>query len=108
MNLRIVAAALEFLWRKPRPARDPATRDSMLKTVGHDSCWSERGIKNGVRELHIQGLGTSIGQGDYLMLSDARDRQRSTRYRVQCLSYDGDPVDMFEAVLTFAPREVKL
>lgn len=104
MNLREAAKLLEPLWRKPRAKSGPTTHDYTLKTIGHDICWSERGIIGGGAQLHAQGWGMGIEQGDFLIL---RNGDGTTRYQVEKVEYYRDPADMFSVELRFAPRVVE-
>lgn len=53
------------------------------------------------RTLHLTGWGTGIQAGDYLILPN---QGRTTRYKVETVTYLGNPADMWSIVATWAPR----
>lgn len=65
---------------------------------GHDYTFTP--IDGGQRGT-VMGWGSNIRTGDYLLL---QNKERSTRYRVDEISYQMDPPDMWSAKVTFAPR----
>jgi hypothetical protein len=92
---------------EPEPTTtDPVTHDygPGRRCWGHDFTIS-RVIDNG-QQLHASGWGPALGRqirtGDYLLLEQSGGR--TTRYRVQDVTYSLDPTDMWHATLTFAPR----
>lgn len=68
------------------------------RRIGHDYIFKPvgRGMKG-----NITGWGYGIRSGDFLLL---QNRGKSTRYRVDSISYYLDPMDMWSAEVTFAPR----
>lgn len=52
-------------------------------------------------KLSATGWGFGIKYGDYMLLTNGLE---DTRYQVSKISYCRDPPDMWNAILTFAPR----
>lgn len=66
---------------------------------GHDIGWKV--LDAGAKRLDAHGWGVGIELGDYVLLSNGSG---TTRYQFQRISYFGDPHDMWEGILVFAPR----
>ena len=84
-----------------------STEEAAVKT--HDLSPREWGCNYNVLDIGEGGLkvslcGWSIGvsAGDYLLLKQG---DGTTRYLVDSIRYAGDPVDMWFAETSFAPRE---
>ena len=71
-----------------------------MRGWGHDYTFSPR---RGGLEGYMQGWGTGIKAGDYLLLQNGTG---STRYKVNSIRYYMDPEDMWEAEVKFAPRSI--
>ena len=57
--------------------------------------------KRGQR-LDLCGWYTGIKNGDYLILKNGSE---TTRYKVESVKYESDPRDMWNASVSFAPRD---
>jgi hypothetical protein len=71
---------------------------------GHDYVFTPG--KDGGYTAFMQGWGTGISKGDYLLIStNHRDPKGPTsRYRVDWIEYHRDPHDMWQARVKLAPR----
>jgi hypothetical protein len=87
-----------------RPLRQRSkqeTHDYTRRHWGHDFTITK--VLHDGRELRATGWGHGLRKGDYLLLPNG---DATTRYRIENVTYFGDPGDMWKAVLRFAPREV--
>jgi hypothetical protein len=74
------------------------THDYTDRARGHDVAIQHA---DGPR-IRVSGWGRGVRPGHHLILPNG---DRSTRYRVERISYYADPPDMWNADLVFAPRE---
>lgn len=81
-------------------ARAPTvTHDYTRRSWGHD--FTIMRIEDKGQRLGVSGWGHGIEEGHFLILPN---RDKSTRYRVDKITYYSDPPDMWTADLSFAPR----
>lgn len=79
--------------------RFPKTHDYSWRAWGHDYVFDP---VDGGQQGKMMGWGLGISDGDYLILQDPKGG--TTRYRVVSIRYLGDPKDMWDAEVEFAPR----
>ena len=85
-------------------APDPVTHDygPGKRFWGHDYSISK--IERGGHRIKLSGWSpVAIREGDFFLLEN--EGGRSTRYRVESITWARNPDDMFHAELIFAPRE---
>ena len=76
------------------------THDYTRRTWGHNYVFyplDPAGLK-----AEMLGWGKGIQPGDYIIL---QNETGSTRYQFKCITYYQNPSDMWEGVVTFAPRK---
>jgi hypothetical protein len=76
-----------------------------MRTWGHDYTWRPdpgSGGRTGTATGWGPDTGGSIVEGDHLLL---RNGDRSSRYRVESVSYYSDPKDMWTARLRHEPAQ---
>ena len=78
---------------------DTRTHDYRDQRWGH--AVRARLVDDDGRTIDIDGHGTGIRAGDYLLLQNGSGE---TRYQVSQIEYERDPLDMFFGRATFAPR----
>jgi hypothetical protein len=76
------------------------THDYTRRCCGHD--FTILHIAEGGDKLRVVGWGMGLRKGDYVLLPN---KTQSTRYRIDSISYQADPADMWLAFLSFAARE---
>lgn len=79
--------------------RERVTHDYTVREWGHD--YTYQPIDGGLKGKMV-GWGVGIEPGDYLILPN---RDTTTRVRVDRIGYHLDPPDMWEADVSFAPRD---
>jgi MioC protein len=75
------------------------THDYTQRHWGHD--YAIRTVVDQGQRLRMSGWGGGIRQGDYLLLENGGG---STRYRVDTIRYESNPLDMWHIEAEFAPR----
>ena len=76
------------------------THDYTERVWGRD--YSIMSIENGGLNLSLSGWGHGIKSGDYIIIKNG---ESTTRYLFDTISYYSNPSDMWNATLTFSPRE---
>jgi hypothetical protein len=77
-----------------------STTHTFTRTWGDDYTFRPVDGTEG-RQAMITGWKSGIRAGDYLIL---QNNAATTRYQVDWVEYERDPVDMFHALIWFAPR----
>lgn len=76
------------------------THDYTERSWGHD--FTIQRAENGGMNLGASGWGRGIRAGDFLILPN---KDSTTRYEVERITYYHDPPDMWRAGLKFSPRK---
>lgn len=75
------------------------THDYTYRIWGHN--YSVIAIKDGGHELRLAGWGSGICDGDFVIL---KNNDSTSRYYLETVEYQRDPLDMWFADAWFAPR----
>jgi 2',3'-cyclic-nucleotide 2'-phosphodiesterase (5'-nucleotidase family) len=84
----------------PTSRATPETHDYTHRTWGHD--YAIHQVVDQGQTLITSGWGYGLHVGDYLLLCN---KDKTTRYKVETINYYLDPSDMWNATLSFAPRQ---
>ena len=76
------------------------THDYSIKEWGHN--YQITSYEDDGHKLRMAGWGYGIKDGDFLIVKNG---DGTTRYKIDSISYQSDPPDMWFASTTFAPRD---
>jgi len=75
------------------------THDYSKTEWGHDYSVLEN--KSDGLSLRLAGWGAGLSENDYIILKNGEE---TTRYQINDIEYEGNPIDMWFASVSFAPR----